>query len=178
MSDHEMPPTPDLPPAAVAELEESHEKAHAAVKRPETSDHKPKAKKQPKAKVKTVYETDKTGKNVLDEAGHKVPIGREVTLHGVTVTVLDTALGDFEIVDGLSLMQEAFEEAQAKGDDADEGLMEAAADRVSPLLRRLVGYTGSSAVIRALRREADGKLDFEHVVGFIGDLMVALSPNS
>lgn len=149
-----------------------------SVKRPETSDHKPKAKKKPKAKVKVVHQKDEKGKDVLDENGHPVPIGREITLHGVTVTVLDTALGDFETADDLSLMGEAAEEFNARGEDSDSALMEAASGRISPLLRRLVGYQGAREVLRTLRHENGGRVEFEHVTVFIGDLITALSPNS
>jgi hypothetical protein len=137
-------------------------------KRPKPQDRKQKAKKGPKVKVKTVM-----GKN---EAGIDVPVGRSVTLHGITVTILDTALGDFETVDDLSLLGEAFEASQRGG--GSEDLFMAATNRVSPLLRRLVGYEGSREVLTTLRYENDGKVEFHHAMEFVAEIMAALSPNS
>jgi hypothetical protein len=140
------------------------------VKRPKPQDRKEKKAKRPKVKVKLAM-----GKN---EAGLDVPIGRIVTLHGVTVTVLDSALGDFETVDDLSLLGEAFEASERTGGEANEELLQAAFNRVSPLLRRLVGYKGSREVLTALRYEGGGKVEFEDAMGFISDLMAAMRPNS
>lgn len=108
----------------------------------------------------------------------KIKGGHEVTLHGATVTVLDSALGDFETADDLALLQEAFEAAREGVDAAAEDLAREASGRVPGLMRRLIGPEGTRSVYRVLRKENDGALDFDAVVGFLGDLMAALSPNS
>jgi len=112
----------------------------------------------------------------------KVKGGREVTLHGVTVTVLDDALGDFETTDDLSLLTEAFTAIQGREVDDltadEEELAKEAQARVPGLIRRLVGLSASKEVYRAIRRENEGSLDLGDVVGFINDLFEALSPNS
>lgn len=137
----------------------------AGAKQP--SDRKPPAKRKPKPKVKNITVQGPDGKEVG---------GREVTLHGVTVTVLDSALGDFETVDDLSLLGEAYEAVQEapSPDKADQELLAEASGRLPGLLRRLVGLDGSKAAMRALRREHDGELTFEHAMEFVGDLVGAL----
>lgn len=137
----------------------------ATAKRP--TDRKSPAKRKPKPKVKVITVTDPDGQEIG---------GREVTLHGVTVTVLDSALGDFETVDDLSLIGEAYEAVNEAPtpEDADERLLLEASGRLPGLLRRLVGLDGSKAAMRALRREHDGELTFEHAMEFISDLMGAL----
>jgi hypothetical protein len=153
--------------------------AKPPVKRPPTSDHKAKAKKvkKPKVKVETVelkpavVETDDEGAETIVSPAE---YGRRVTLHGVTVTVPDTALGDFQTTDDLSILGEA----QELGEDAGEELLAQALSRISPLLRRLVGFNGSQEVLTALRRENAGVLHFGHAMAFIGDLIDAMSPNS
>ena len=161
----EPPKTPPVPPAAR--------------RRPKTSDHQSKKKSKPKLKVRTLTreetETDDDG----NETKRSVPYGREVTIRTVKVTVLDTALGDFQTTDDLSLLGEAAEELEARGEKADVELLTEATARVSPLLRRLVGVAGSREVLSMLRRESDeGVVGFEDVVSFMGELIQALSPNS
>jgi hypothetical protein len=137
----------------------------ATAKRP--TDRKPPAKRKPKPKVKVITVTGPDGQEIG---------GREVTLHGVTVTVLDSALGDFETVDDLSLIGEAYEAVNEAPtpEEADQRLLQEASGRLPGLLRRLVGLDGSKAAMRALRREHDGELTFEHAMEFISDLMGAL----
>lgn len=137
----------------------------ATAKKP--TDRKPPAKRKPKPKVKVITVQGPDG----EEIG-----GREVTMHGVTVTVLDTALGDFETVDDLSLLGEAYEAVNEAPtpEEADQQLLQEASSRLPGLLRRLVGLDGSKAAMRALRRENDGQLQFEHAMVFITDLMEAL----
>jgi hypothetical protein len=136
-------------------------KPAAGVKQPE--DHKPKAEDKPKPVVKTVEG------------------GREVTLHGVTVTVLDSALGDFETIADLDLIEEVARTASESGgaENIDEDLARAAMSRVAPLMRRLFGIVGSQAVMRALRRESEtGAVTLESAVAFIYETLGALNPNS
>lgn len=137
----------------------------AGAKQP--TDRKPPAKRKPKPKVKTITAQGPDG----EEIG-----GREVTLHGVTVTVLDSALGDFETVDDLSLLGEAYEAVREAPtpEEADQRLLQEASGRLPGLLRRLVGLDGSKAAMRALRRENNGTLSFEHAMEFISDLVGAL----
>lgn len=152
----EISPEPEKPQRAVVP---------AGAKRP--SDRKPPAKPKAKAKVKVITVQGPDG----EEIG-----GREVTMHGVTVTVLDTALGDFETVDDLSLLGEAYEAVQEapSPEEADQELLTEASGRLPGLLRRLVGLDGSKRVMRALRREHGGELTFEHAMEYVGDLMGAL----
>lgn len=154
------PPSPEDAPAAPARAV-----IPAGAKRP--ADRKPPAKRKPKPKVKAITVQGPDGKDIG---------GREVTLHGVTVTVLDSALGDFETVDDLSLLGEAYDAVQEAPtpEDADQQLLTEASSRLPGLLRRLVGLDGSKAVMRALRREHDGELTFEHAMEFVGDLVGAL----
>lgn len=137
----------------------------ASARKPQ--DRKPPAKRKTKAKVKIITVQNETG----EEIG-----GREVTLHGVTVTVLDSALGDFQTVDDLSLLGEAYEAVNEAPtpEEADQQLLQEASSRLPGLLRRLVGIDGSKAAMRALRRENDGELTFAHAMVFITDLMEAL----
>lgn len=145
--------------------------------RPKPQDHKPKAKKKAQPKVKTVevkpavIETDEAGEErVVSPAEY----GRQVTIRGVTVTVPDKALGDFQTTDDLSLLGEA----QDAGEDVSQELLAHALGRVSPLLRRLVGISGSQEILQLVRREHNGELMFGHVTEFIAELIDALSPNS
>lgn len=149
----------------VADQEPQDRKVPASARKPQ--DRKPPAKRKPKPKVKII--------TVQNEAGEEIG-GREVTLHGVTVTVLDTALGDFQTVDDLSLIGEAYDAVNEAPtpEEADQQLLQEASSRLPGLLRRLVGLEGSKAVMRALRREHDGELTFEHAIEFISDLMGAL----
>ena len=152
------------------------EKPRKAARRPATSDHKPKAAKKPK--VKTV-EVKPAVVEIDEETGESKTVtpaeyGRQVTLHGVTVTVPDRALGDFQTTDDLSLIGEA----QEMGEQVSDDLMAQAMSRISPLLRRLVGFNGSQEVLSALRRENAGDLHFGHAFGFISELIDTLSPNS
>lgn len=108
----------------------------AAPKKPQ--DHKPKAE---------------------DVKVEKVEGGRKVTLHGVTVTVTDDALDDFELLDDLRAV------------DVDKN-----ASRLPALLRRLVG-DDFSAVMDSLRAQHSGRVPIEAGGQFIRDLFGALNPN-
>lgn len=164
----------DTPEAAPFE----EPRKRAPRRRPATSDHKPKAKKSKKPKVKTV-EVKPAVVEKDEETGEETTVsppeyGRQVTLHGVTVTVPDRALGDFQTTDDLSVIGEA----QEAGEHVDDELLTAALSRISPLLRRLVGFSGSQEVLSALRRENNGELNFGHAGTYITELIEALSPNS
>lgn len=159
----------------VAPVEEPRKRA---TRRPATSDHKPKAKKSKKPKVKTV-EVKPAVVEKDEETGESKTVspaeyGRQVTLHGVTVTVSDKALGDFQTTDDLTILGEA----QDMGEQVDSDLMAQALSRIGPLLRRLVGFASSQEVLSALRRENAGELHFGHAFGFISELIDTLSPNS
>lgn len=88
--------------------------------------------------------------------------GKEVTLHGITVTVADEALDDFELVDDLSRVQ--FGEAQDRG-------------RLPLIFRRLVGDDGYKAVMDGLRGP-NGRVPVKAGFEFIQELFGALNPNS
>lgn len=163
----------------IEEVEAPAPSSPRAKARPKPQDRKPKAKKvKPKAKVKTVEvkpavveKDEETGE---DRVVKPAAYGRQVTLHGVTVIVPDSALGDFQTTDDLSLIGEA----QDQGEDVDPDLLAQALSRVSPLLRRLVGVRSSQEVLTALRRENDGELHFGHAFEFCAELIDTLSPNS
>jgi hypothetical protein len=163
-------------PAVV--VEEVTPSARPAAKRPKPQDRKPKKAPKKKTKVKVVVvrpavvEKDEgTGEETTVSPAE---YGRQVTLHGVTVTVPDRALGDFQTTDDLSVIGEA----QEAGEHVDDELLTHALSRISPLLRRLVGFSGSREVLSALRRENDGELNFGHAGTYITELIEALSPNS
>ena len=86
---------------------------------------------------------------------------RKVTVRGVTVTVLDEALDDFELVEDLAKIQ--FDEKQ-------RGLLPG-------VLRRLVGDDEFKTVMDSLRGP-NGRVRVQAGVDFIQDLFQALNPNS
>lgn len=88
--------------------------------------------------------------------------GKEVTLHGITVTVADEALDDFELLDSLSRVQ--FGEKEDRG-------------RLLPIFRQLVGEDGYTAVMDGLRGE-NGRVPVKAGFDFIQELLGALNPNS
>lgn len=85
--------------------------------------------------------------------------GRSVTLRGVTVTVPDDALNDFEFLDDLRAL------------DVDGN-----ASRLPSILRRLVG-DDYRQVMDALRGE-NGRVTIESGADFIKELLEAISPES
>lgn len=89
----------------------------------------------------------------------KVDGGRKVTLSGVSVTVANEALDDFELLDDLRAV------------DVDSN-----ASRLPALLRRIVG-DDYSAVMDALRDPKTGRVPIQAGTGFIKDLFGALNPN-
>lgn len=88
--------------------------------------------------------------------------GRKVTLRGVTVTVPDEALDDFELVEELSRVQ--------FGSKEDKG-------RMPSILRRLIGDDGYATVMNGLRAE-NGRVPVQAGFEFIQELFGALNPNS
>lgn len=114
----------------------------AAPKKPQ--DHKP--------KVEKIDVTLGDG----DDA-RTVP-ARRVTIRGVTVTVADEALDDFELLDDLAQLEEK------------------KATRLPSVARRLFG-DGYRDVLDALRG-TNGRVTIEDATGFIRDVFGALNPNS
>lgn len=108
--------------------------------RPAPQDHKPKAEK-PTVK--------------------KVEGGKEVTFKGITVTVDDEALDDFELLDDLRAL------------DEDQN-----ASRLPVVLRRLVGKDGYKTVMDGLRDEKTGRVSGEAGGEFVAEILGALAPNS
>lgn len=170
--------TTDDAAAPAVVVEEVTPSARPAAKRPKPQDRKPKKTIKKKAKVKTVVvkaavveKDEETGES---KTVTPAEYGRRVTIHGVTVTVPDRALGDFQTTDDLSILGEAQEAAE----NVDDELLAQALSRISPLLRRLIGYSGSQEVLTVIRREHNGELNFGHVMEFITELIDTLSPNS
>ena len=118
------------------------------IKQPQ--DHK---QKTVKPVVETVEVTLGSG-----DTERKVSAKRTV-LRGITVTVLDEALDDFELLDDLRAV------------DVDKN-----ASRLPALLRRLVG-DGYQEIMEGLRDEDTGRVPIQSATGFIRDLMEALNPN-
>lgn len=109
--------------------------------------------------------TAKPGRAPEDHKPVKLPVktidgGREVTLRGVTVTVYDEVLDDFELLDDLRAV------------DVDKN-----ASRLPALLRRLLGDDWSKAM-DALRDKGTGRVSIADGTAFINELMGALSPES
>ncbi|WP_104137232.1 hypothetical protein [Cryobacterium sp. Y62] len=84
--------------------------------------------------------------------------GKKVTLHGITVSVLDEALDDWELLDDLG-----------RAEDGDAG-------RIPSLFRRLLGDDTQKALDHF--RGETGRIRVEPVVEFIRDLFKAIDPNS
>jgi len=87
--------------------------------------------------------------------------GKQVTLHGVVVTVPDEALDDFELLEDLGKIQ---------ADKKYTGLLPS-------ILRRLVGDEGYETVMSGLRNEK-GRVPVQSGIDFILALFQALNPNS
>lgn len=108
----------------------------------EPQDHKPKKEKPPKPKVE------------------KVDGGWEVTHRGVTVTILNEAFDDFEILEMLGVT------------DKRESL------RVLPqLFRRLFG-DASQKVLDALRDPKTGRVSTSAASAYFREVFAALNPES
>jgi hypothetical protein len=88
--------------------------------------------------------------------------GKRVTCRGITVTIPDEALDDFELVEELGRVQ--FGEQQDRG-------------RLPLILRRLVGDSGYKAVMDGLRGP-NGRVPIQAGFEFIKELFGALNPNS
>ncbi|WP_157509586.1 hypothetical protein [Leifsonia sp. Root4] len=87
--------------------------------------------------------------------------GKKVTISGITVTVLDEALDDFELLEDLAALQ---------SDPKKRGSL--------PLmLRRLVGDDGRQAVLDGLRG-TNGRVPVKAGLEFIEELFGVLNPNS
>ncbi|MFB7798932.1 hypothetical protein [Isoptericola sp. NPDC056134] len=118
----------------------------------------------------------------------KVKDGTEVTLHGVTVTVLDSVRDDWRTIDDGALVREVLSIIEAHGGaEAKESSFSAEEDelaaelvgRMPTLMRRLVGSAGASQVYAALSREkGGGPIDFGDVLAYYAELTGALSGNS
>ena len=113
-------------------------------------DHLPKVEKPTVEKVQiTLGEGD---------AAREVPAQRTV-IKGITVTVADEALDDFELLDDLRAV------------DVDRN-----ASRLPALLRRLVGDEYRDIIV-SLRDESTGRVPIQSATEFIRGLMAALNPN-
>lgn len=88
--------------------------------------------------------------------------GRKITLRGITVTIPDESLDDFELVEELGQVQ--FGKAEDRG-------------RLPLILRRLAGDDGYKAVMDGLRGE-NGRVPLQAGFDFIQELFGALNPNS
>ncbi len=120
----------------------------AAPKKPQ--DHLPKVEKPKVEKVQVILEEgDK--KRTVD--------GQRTTIRGITVTVLDESLDDFELLDDLRAV------------DVDHN-----ASRLPALLRRLVG-DDYRTVMDGLRDKTSGRVTIEAGSTFIRSVMEALNPN-
>lgn len=84
--------------------------------------------------------------------------GKKVTLHGLTVSVANEALDDFELLDDLG-----------RAEDGNSG-------RVPSMLRRLLG-DDAPKVLEHFRGK-NGRVPVSPVVEFIQDLFEAINPNS
>lgn len=120
----------------------------AAPKKPQ--DHLPKIEK---PKVETVEVTIGEG-----EEQRTAPAQR-TTVQGITVTVLDESLDDFELLDDLRAV------------DVDRN-----ASRLPALLRRLVGDDYRD-IMDQLRDSQSGRVPIQKATEFIRGLMEALNPN-
>jgi hypothetical protein len=87
--------------------------------------------------------------------------GRQVTLRGITVTVLDEAIDDFELLEDLARIQ---------NDEKQRGLL-------PNVLHRLLGDAGFRAVMDRLRG-TNGRVPVKAGISFVEELFKALSPNS
>lgn len=87
--------------------------------------------------------------------------GKRVTLRGATVTVLDVAFDDFELLDDLASAQR----------DKNPAVFPS-------LLRRLVGDDGYKTALDAIRDGESGRVTLEAGITFVGELFEAINPNS
>jgi len=110
----------------------------ADVKKPQ--DHRPKVEK------------------VTVTVGDREAAGRRTTVSGITVTVLDEALDDFELLEDLAALEEQ------------------KASRLPSVARRLFGDEYKT-VMDALRSEATGRVPIKAASEFIRDVFGALNPN-
>lgn len=130
-----------------------------AARRPATA-KKPADHQAPAAKV--------SGKKSDDE--------REITLHGVTVTLNVAALRSPRTAGDLMLMQEVSD--QAEGGDVEDELAEAATIRTFRLLRNLFGLSGTDRIHTALEREHGADYGIQHLGEFLGEALQAANPES
>ncbi|HEY9467880.1 MAG TPA: hypothetical protein VIR54_32525 [Vicinamibacterales bacterium] len=87
--------------------------------------------------------------------------GRKVTLDGVTVTVMDDALDDFELLDDLGELQRDKKQAA----------------RLPRILRQLVGDDSYHVVMDGLRG-TNGRVSVTAASEWIKKLFEAINPNS
>lgn len=116
-----------------------------------TTTRKPAGAKQPQ---------DRQPKAPAKPAVKSVDGGHEVTYRGVTITIADGALDDFELLEDV-----------AAADSGD-------AMRLPSLLRRLAGDDGFRAVMDGLRNPDTGKVSIESASEFVDAVFGALNPNS
>lgn len=121
----------------------------STIKQPQ--DHLPKVEK---PKVESVEVTIGEG-----DGARTVPAKR-TTIQGITVTVLEEALDDFELLDDLRAV------------DVDKNV-----SRLPAVLRRLVG-DGYQAVLDGLRDKGTGRVSIEAGSVFIRSVIEALNPNT
>ena len=119
------------------------------IKQPQ--DHLPKVEK---PKVESVEV------EVGEGDGARTVPAKRTTIQGITVTVTDEALDDFELLDDLHAI------------DVDKN-----ASRFPSLLRRLIG-DDYKAVMDGLRDKATGRVKVMSGTKFIRELLGALNPNS
>lgn len=91
----------------------------------------------------------------------KVKGGREVTHQGITVTVEDDALDDFELMGELRLMQDSEDPSYMPG-----------------ILMRLLGREQTKAVTDALRNPETGRVSATAGMEYLQAILEALNPNS
>lgn len=91
----------------------------------------------------------------------KVKDGREVTHQGITVTVEDDALDDFELMGELRLMQDSNDPSYMPG-----------------IMLRLLGREQTKAVTDALRNPDTGRVTATAGMEYLQAILEALNPNS
>lgn len=105
------------------------------------------------------YEEVEVTLNEGTDDERKVP-ARRVTVDGVTVTVPEEALDDFEVLDASSRLQQQDPSA------------------LTALLRLLVGNDWSRIMQELKASASTGRVNVETGAKFVNDLLGALNPNS
>jgi len=127
-------------------------------------DHQPKVEKPKIENVQIeVPELDEKGLPKTDDEGNqkvRTVDARRTNVGGITVTVTEEALDDFELLDDI----------RAAGDDGD-------ASRLPSLLRRLVG-DDYKRILNELRDPVTRRVSAKRGSQFVWDVFGALNPNS